>query len=309
MLVASLFASIIMQAACVTGSTPTKPAYLREQGDFFMQAGITSFNQYNLMLATQQFSQAKAFYSRYEDHIGITNSLLNLAQTNIASGDFDDATAHLDSARLLIERYQLAQQALVHAALLSSLQLSTGNLITAKITLNQFDTELHNADINADLLALLINRTRLAQLSVEDFSIWMALLNRYYTNHSSDALQARVQRFQGWQAMQKNDSQTGGQLFSAALNYYRAAANPNGLMSTHLEWADACSSLNLYEPAAQHYELALYTAIANHHIPNGMLALDGLRKLYSRTNETDKMRQVDDWALQLKSLPADSTIR
>ena len=303
---AGILASTLLQSACVTSSPPIQPPYLREQADFFMQAGITSFNQFNLQLADQQLTQAKNFYSRYEDNAGSTNALLNLAQTNMTAGNFDKAGLNLSQANLLIERYSLELQAIYRDMLLTSLYLSTNSLGDA----NKIFTN-YNAGLTGDLnditsLNLLINRVRLAQISGKDFTIWLELYKKQVSRQNHADLNARLQRFQAWQAFLDKDAAQGNHLFVSALNYYRELANPAGLMATHLEWAEASSSNTIPDIAIQHYEQALYLAMSNNHVHNGLLALEGLRQIYNSTGMPEKLQQIDEWTQQLKKIPTNT---
>ncbi|MBI3187460.1 MAG: tetratricopeptide repeat protein, partial [Gammaproteobacteria bacterium] len=106
---ATFVALSLLLTGCVTGKASEPQPYLREQGDFFMQAGIESYMQYNYQLADKQFTQAKNFYSRIDDYLGTTHALLNLAQVHLASGNFNSAMEHLKKADLLIKKYNLEQ--------------------------------------------------------------------------------------------------------------------------------------------------------------------------------------------------------
>jgi len=301
---AALIAFSSLLSGCVTGNAPKPQPYLREQGDFFMQAGIESYTQYNFALATEQFTQAKNFYSRFDDYLGTTNAFLNLAQVQLASGKFDAAKDNLARADLLIRQHDLKQQAIYRDMLLTTLYLSTENMAEAEKIFAEYDQILRGNLADDATMALLVNRVRMAQLTDQDFSLWVDLLAQQTNKHNNVQLNARLQRFKAWQAFVSTDATLGNQLFAAVLESYRHQANPTGLMSTRLEWAQACSQSNDWPHAAEHYEQALHLAMSNNHVNNGLLALNGLQFVYQQTGQSDKQRQVDEWMKQLKTSPA-----
>lgn len=303
---AALITCSVFLSGCVTGKAPEPLPYLREQGDFFMQAGIVSYQQYNFRLASEQFIQAKNFYNRFDDYPGTTHALLNLAQVQIASGKFEVATEYLSQADLLIRKHNLQQAAIYHDMLLTNLYLATDKLAAAESVFTTHD-QLFRGDITDDTtLALLVNRVRLAQLSDQDFSIWLDLLTQQTARHGNADIMARLQRFNAWQAFLVGNSQPGNQLFGTAVESYRAQANPVGLMATQLEWAQACAKSDDWAGAAAHYDQALYLAMANKHSHHGLRALQGLRSVYQQTRALDKLPQIDEWEKQLKSISTDA---
>jgi tetratricopeptide (TPR) repeat protein len=303
---AALITFSILLSGCVTGKAPETLPYLREQGDFFMQAGIESYTRYNFSLANEQFIQAKNFYSRFDDYLGTTHAILNLAQVHIASGRFHIAMEYLTKADVLIQQHKLEQPAIYHDVLLTNLYLATDRLADAEAVFVSYDHLLRGEIADDTTLALLVNRVRLAQLSSKDFSVWLDLLARQADKHNSAELALRRQRFKAWQAFHAGDSGMGNQLFSAALDSYRKQANPSGLMSTQLEWAQSCEKNSNWTLATEHYQQALYLAMANNHSHNGLRALEGLRSVYQQTKALDKLPQIDEWEKQLKSIPGDA---
>lgn len=269
-----------------------------------MQAGIISYAQYNYALATEQFTQAKNFYSRFDDYLGTTHALLNLVQVQLASGKFDVAMSNLNKTDLLIRHHDLTQQAIYRDMLLTTLYLATEKLTDAEKIFSNYDQMLHGNLADDATMTLLVNRVRLAQLSGQEFSLWVNLLAQQTGKHNNAELNARLQRFRAWQAFDATDATLGNQLFGAALDSYRDQANPFGLMATRLEWAQACSKLHDWTHAADHYEQALYLAMSNNQVNNGLLALNGLQFIYQQTGQSDKQQQVDEWMKQLKTSPA-----
>lgn len=303
---ATLIGCCVLLSGCVTGKAKEPLPYLREQGDFFMQAGIESYTRYNFSLANEQFIQAKNFYSRFDDYLGTTHALLNLAQVQIASGRFNIAKEYLTKADVLIQQHKLEQPAIYHDVLLTNLYLATDKLADAEAVFIKYDSLLRGNIADDTTLALLVNRVRLAQLSDKDFSKWLDLLTQQTTRLSNAEYATRLQRFNAWQAFLVNDSLLGNQLFGTAMDTYRGQANPTGLMSTQLEWAHACSKASDWTHAIEHYEQALYLAMANKHSHNGLRALEGLRSVYQQTKALDKLPQIDEWEKQLKSIPGDA---
>ena len=295
-------------AGCVTGNTEKPLPYLREQGDFFMQSGIVSYSNYNFALATDQFNLALVFYSRFDDYTGTTNALLNLGKTNLARGLYDAAMQNLEKADRLIALHPLQQQAIYRDMLLTNLYITTDRLAAAETIFTRYDLALHGELADDVWLALLINRVQLAQLSGKEFSTWRAVLAQQPNKTTTD-LSARLDRFNAWQAYLDNDPVKGEQLFNTAIELYRSHANPTGLMSTQLEWANAYSTIKKWPETSRHYEQALFLAMANNHFNNGVLALDGLRRTYQQSGQPEKLQQVDEWMKQLKSIPQESKAR
>ena len=300
---AALSAVLLIQVACVSGTPPLQPPYLREQGDFFMQAGIESFGQFNLALAEHQFTQAKNFYSRYEDYLGITNALLNLANTQLTAGNYDAANLSILQANIFIQRYQLDQHNIYRDMLLSSIYLATSNQIELE-KLFATHSNLFDGDLaSLAMLSLLTNRVRYAQLYADDSSSWISVYKKHITKLNDPNLNARLQRFIAWQAYLDNDEESGVQHFSDALEYYRDQANPSALMATHLEWADVSSQKQNSDRAIQQYEKALFLSMSNNHKHNGIRAIIGMQQIVKLTGNPEKLQQMNEWTQQLNALP------
>ncbi|MDQ1362957.1 MAG: Tetratricopeptide repeat protein [Pseudomonadota bacterium] len=299
---AALVAVATLLTGCVSGSASRPLPYLREQGDFFMQAGIESYNQYNFALANEQFTHAKNFYGRFDDYLGATHALLNLVQTNLAWGKPDEAASNLARADQLIQQHKLQSQAIYRDLLLSTLYLEANQSANAEKILTVHDLLMRSNTPDDTAMALLVNRVRLAQITDQDFTQWLNLFAQQNSKHNNAELAARLQRFNAWQAFLNNDSAQGNQFFETALNSYRERADPPGLMSTRLEWAQASARTNDWPQAVTHYEQALHLAMANNHVPNGLRALEGLRAAYPQAGQQQKLPQVDEWMNQLEKL-------
>lgn len=297
-----LIALAILLSGCVSGNAPKPQPYLRDQADYFMQAGITSYTQYNFTLAADQFNQAKKFYGRFDDYIGTTHALLNLAQVNLAQGRFDAAEKSLLDASRLIEQSGLKNQAAYRDLLLTTLYLHTDKLAEASRILDNYQQTLSGSLLDETSLSLLVNRVRLAQLTNQDFSVWLSLLLKQSDNLNSPDLTPRILRFQATQAYSNHMTEEGAKLFGNAISNYRAQANPSGLMATQLEWAQTCLQDNNPAQAADHYEQALHLALSNSHVTNGLQALKGLQQIYQQTGQSEKLARIDEWTRQLESL-------
>lgn len=293
-------------SGCVTGKATDPLPYLREQGDFFMQAGIDNYRKYNFKLAIEQFNQARKFYSRFDDYLGTTHAWLNLAQVHISSGEYDAAREPLSKANILIRQHNLQQPAIYHDMLLTGLYLATDQFDEAEKIFNSHQQILQNQITDEATLALLVNRTRLAQVTDRDFIFWLELLAQQATQDGHVEFITRVQRFRAWQAILDHNTQLGNQLFATAVEFYRQQANPIGLMSTQLEWAQVSRKINDWNLAVTHYEQTLYLAMANRHSYSGLRALEGLRSVYQQTHALDKLPQIIEWEKQLRSIPGDA---
>lgn len=274
-----------------------------------MQAGITSFQQYNFALATQQFSRAGDFYARYDDQTATIHALFNLAQVQTLGGQYEAAAQSLGKASALIEQNNLHTLATHRDMLLSSLYLAGNKLDEAEILFANYDASLRSENNDDANLTLLVNRVRLAQLRNVQSDEWLNLFAQRISQLNNAAFTARLQRFQAWQAYRTNNVANGNELFSAALSTYRDMADAVAVMNCRQEWAESAAAVDEWKTAIEQYEKLLSLAMANHHIELGLRAIESLKIAYSHAGQNNKLPQLEIWNQELKALPADVLVR
>ena len=288
---AFLFYTVFLLAGCASEVKQETSPYLVRQAHISMQSGIENYNQFKFSRAHDNFVTAYELFSRYDDPVGIVNSSLNIAKTLIALGQMNDAFKLLEN---MDTNYYTSLQKRYRDIMLSSIHLMLRQYQHAARVLAPYEDELLTQSTQLDevTLALLINRTRLAQLSAHAFEKWLSVYEQQISMfRTSPEYMARLYRFKALMKTTSSNGEQADELFDSALEVYRQQANPKGIMATLADRGAFSVQINDKDGAGRYYEELLNKALLNRDAYFTHHALFNMQQLNQGT-EVEKQRTL-----------------
>ena len=230
----------LMLSACVTSPEPRPEPYLKSEE--LLQQGISAYESDNFSEAQQKFSQALELYLSFDNNKGIALTRLNLAETALASSDFDSVKSYFQ---------QLKQQAvnndfeaelkrkliLLEARLQFEQQQYPAALATLQPLLAELDEQKKTDEAQLNLLAI---QARL-EVSIAPLANSNGL-SRFQSalaeTEPKPDYQALLKRILAITALKRSDYQTASSLLTEALAYYQEQANRRSIAACLEELAE-----------------------------------------------------------------------
>ena len=281
--------------ACASSEQKQPRPELIEQADTTISNGVASYNQADYTTAEKLFTRALYRYRGIDNPEGIAASCINLAKTRLSLGDTAAATQWIDSAQQAIETGAPGHLQSHVSIVRSSIAIETRDYETAKRLLAPLLDEADKSIDHPTRLAALQNRTRIAFAENSEAAAWTERYAKQVT--ANDPLQqARLARFR---AVLSTDNETGDAQFNAALAIYRNQAHRPGIAATLTEWAQRDIEQQRYTSAENKLKRALFIRAELMDRKNCSEILDALQRIYTDTDNTDRLALTRNWIKQL----------
>lgn len=260
----------LMLAGC-SGVSDTRPEVVRKS-EYYLEHGVTAFGNSDYAAASDFFHKALAHYRSIDDTHGTLLSLINLAETAMATGNSQAALQHIEQAgkvslrngaphyrqRLQLMRAQVLWRERRHEQVESLLQS----------LLPEFDHE-DRPQTTPDLLQLsaVILRTDMAFSKIEQQPLqaeqWLRRLQSTVArNRDATPLHdARLGRFEAALLQRQGRYSRAEEKLQEALTLYRSAAHRPAISATLSEIARLQMAQQQWEMARDTLQRALFVRL------------------------------------------------
>jgi tetratricopeptide (TPR) repeat protein len=283
--------------ACASTPEPdTRPALIIS-AEKSLELGVSNYTRNDFIKAQHHFERALFLYRNIDNPNGITSSYLNLAKTQLATGQTDAARDYTEKAQIVIMREQLRIFDHNLSLIKSSIAIEKEELSQAKQKLDK----LLNSAINNNAIktAVLQNRTRIA-LAENDSNAqeWIKKYENSLSNNGQNSAlnKARLLRFK---ALLKKEAAT--EKLHKALDLYREVAHSPGIAATLTEWAAVNTENKDYKNAVNKLQRALFIRSNLHDRKNTKKILQQLASNYNKLGEAKKENRTNYWLKKLEN--------
>ncbi|MCW8841726.1 MAG: hypothetical protein OQK96_12245 [Gammaproteobacteria bacterium] len=280
----------------------TRPEVLRKS-EYYLEHGVTAYGNSDYATATDFFTKALAHYRSIDDTHGMLQSLINLAETAMATGNARAALQHLDQAEQAAQRSEPPRY-------LDRLRMMRAQLYWREREQEKVEPLLqpllpHFADDDQPLatpsllqLTAVILRTDIAFSQINENPAeterWLRRLEASLERHdgTTPLHAARLSRFKATLKQRENAFSAALELLNEALEQYRSAAHRPAIAATLSEMARLQMAQQQWLLAEDTLQRALYIRLWIMDRIGSREVLYLLDAIYTQLGETEKALQV-----------------
>jgi tetratricopeptide (TPR) repeat protein len=288
-------ALLAMLSAC--GSNKPLPAEAVSAPQDALRMGMQSYEDAQLIAATQLFGKALVQYRSIDDARGQVVALMDLADVALVLGEHAHAKAHLDEAARLVQRDRLTQFA-THLALLECQRAAqAGDATTARA---QCEAALAAADATPALKAgahIELAKLAIAEGQASTSEGWAALRGPVAAAVAADGrptTRARLLRLDADAARRAGRLDEAYAQLQKALAVYQTALTRPGIAASHEELAVIARAQGKPAVAADHYERALHIRLWMSDRVHGATVLEGLAAVETERGDVERATKVKE---------------
>ncbi|MGM0593472.1 MAG: tetratricopeptide repeat protein [Pseudomonadota bacterium] len=263
----TLISLVLLLGAC-TNISDDRPEVVRKS-EYYLENGVRAYTNSDYATAAELFTRALAHYRSVDDREGILLSLINLAETALASGNPEQALRQLEATERLLSDQQLKQYSKriqllrAQAHWHSGAQQAAMPLLTPLLPQFDQDGRPRKRPI-APMVSAVILRTDIAfshlETQPDEARQWLQRLDATLAQSSPEMPlhTARRDRFQARLEQQRGNTDAALTLLEGALERYRSAIKRPAIAATLSEMAQLNKTRRQWRLAAEQLERALY---------------------------------------------------
>jgi tetratricopeptide (TPR) repeat protein len=290
----TLFVFFVLSLTFGCSSVPKKPEpYWLATANGFISKGIMLYEHQQYSASTTEFTHALNTYQRFDYVKGLADSYLNLAKSEIAQNNIDEAKKYLKNLKEIIEENEFLSMTVLMDITLSSIAFNIEKYDQViEITEKYIDSDGVNVRGVSDnvFIALLTNRTKAAIVLNASSEKWVGIYE--IKTNKNNIYQARLLRFKGQLKSRSNNVDMLNKYFSQALNLYREQANPKAVLSTLKEWGGALLYNEKNHDAVKRFETAYKVSISSGNEYEMRNILGYLLRLYTEAGDKENIKRV-----------------
>lgn len=309
-----IFLLLLLLNGCASVSD-TRPEIIRKS-EYYLEHGVTAFGNSDYVMAAEFFNKALAHYRSIDDSHGILLSLINLAETAMATGNAQAVIQRLEQAESVARRSQPSRY-------LDRIQLMRAQvywrehdeqrvmpLLTPLLPEFSAEDTPERSPSLLDLTAIIL-RTDIAFSRIDqtpgEAKQWLRRLEASLARNSDTTPlhNARLSRFKALLAQRNGNFKKALELMDESLHEYRIAAVRPAIAATLTETARLYMGQKQWEKAEERLQRALYVRVWILDRLGSREVLHLLNAVYQEMGDEQRARLSEQYA---QSINSDGTV-